>query len=70
MKNKLIAIWNIIKSDKFAVFTWENTPDDPDWVIPDYFRWVVSDTSEYFFDHIIKRLEIITKYKKSGNNPK
>lgn len=34
---KLRAIWNIIKANKWAVFTYEEAPNDPEWATFPFF---------------------------------
>lgn len=34
---KLAAIWQLIKSDKYALFTYEDAPDNPEWLTAPYF---------------------------------
>lgn len=35
---KLRAIWQLIKADKWALFTYENAPEDPVWATFPFFR--------------------------------
>lgn len=38
---KLLAIWRIIKADKWAVFTFEETAPDPTWLkVPNFFWFI------------------------------
>lgn len=63
---KLQAIWQILFADKWAVFTYEYSPDNPEITIPDFFRWNVSRRDEYdnyFFDLIKKRIKRIEERK-------
>lgn len=46
---KLRAIWNIIKANKWAVFTYEEAPNDPEWATFPFFRWNVSEKDLGFF---------------------
>lgn len=46
--NKLFAIWRILWADKFAVFTFEEAPDDPEWQTAPYFRWRLSHDDAHF----------------------
>lgn len=34
---KLRAIWQLIKADKWALFTYENAPEDPVWATFPFF---------------------------------
>ena len=40
---KLRAIWQLIKADKWALFTYENAPEDPVWATFPFFRWNISE---------------------------
>ena len=53
---KLRAIWNIIKANKWAVFTYEEAPNDPEWATFPFFRWNVSEKDLGFFRLIRERL--------------
>lgn len=59
---RLKAIWQILFADKWAVFTYKNEPDDPEWLTAPYFRWNLSDKDSYFLELIQKRIECIIKY--------
>lgn len=56
---KLKAIWMIIVSNKFAVFTYENAPSNSEWLTADKFRWNISEKDYYFLDLIEKCLKRI-----------
>ncbi len=49
---KLFAIWRILWADKFALFTFENVPDDSEWQTSSYFRWRLSHDDGYFLQLI------------------
>lgn len=59
---KLRAIWNIIKANKWAVFTYEEAPNDPEWATFPFFRWNVSEKDLGFFRLIRERLFSIEEY--------
>lgn len=62
---KLLAIWRIIKADKWAVFTFEETAPDPTWLkVPNFF-WNISNKDEDFFWFIKQRLKNIEENKKT-----
>ncbi|MGN1216926.1 MAG: hypothetical protein ACI4TD_03005 [Phocaeicola sp.] len=56
---KLRAIWQILFADKWAVFTFENAPEDPEWLTAPYFKWNISHKDLYFIDLIKQRIQII-----------
>lgn len=56
---KLCAIWNIIKADKWAVFTYENATEDPEYITAPYFRWNISCKDGTFFGYINQVLKSI-----------
>lgn len=56
---KLRAIWNIIKANKWAVFTYENVPEDPEFITAPYFRWNISCKDDTFFGYIRQILNSI-----------
>lgn len=62
--NKLLAIWRIIWSDQYAVFTFEEAAPNPEWLTAPIFRWIVSKNwkDNYFFLFIRQRLTNIEKY--------
>ena len=46
---KLMAIWQILFSDKWAVFTFEEAAPDPTWLkVPNFF-WNISHKDKVFF---------------------
>ncbi len=61
---KLLAIWRIIWSDQYAVFTFEEAAPDPEWLTVPTFRWIVSKNwrDNHFFWFIRERLTNIEKY--------
>lgn len=67
---KLRAIWQILFADKWAVFTYEEAPNNPDWVIPPYFRWNLSDRDWYFLELVKKRLECLATAGENTRNSK
>ena len=67
---KLRAIWNIIKANKWAVFTYEEAPNDPEWATFPFFRWNVSEKDLGFFRLIRERLFSIEEYNTSTVNNK
>ena len=57
---KLFAIWRILCADKFALFTLEDIPDDPEWQTAPYFIWRLSHDDEYFIQlikHVLSNIE-------------
>ncbi len=62
---KLRAIWHIIKADKWAVFTYEEAPNDSEWATFPTFRWNVSEKELGFFRLIRERLFSIEEYNSS-----
>lgn len=64
---KLFAIWRILCADKFALFTFENVPDNPEWQTAPYFRWRLSHDDEYFIQ-LIKN--VLSSIEKSNNENK
>lgn len=50
--NKLFAIWRILFADKFAVFTFEEADDGPEWMTAPYFRWRISHDDHHFIELI------------------
>lgn len=62
---KLQAIWQILFADKWAVFTYEEAPNDPEWATFPTFRWNVSEKEPGFFRLIKERLFSIEKYNTS-----
>lgn len=65
---KLRAIWQLIKADKWALFTYENAPEDPVWAIFPFFRWNISEKCDYFFRLIKERLYSIDNYNSALTN--
>lgn len=65
---KLRAIWNIIKADKWALFTYEETPEDAVWANFPFFRWNISEKCDYFFRLIKERLYSIDNYNSALTN--
>lgn len=65
---KLLAIWNIIMADKWAVFTFEEAPDNPEWLTAPYFRWNISKKDESFFWLIKDKISHIEKYEENESN--
>lgn len=59
---KLAAIWQLIKSDKYALFTYEDAPDNPDWLTAPYFRWNLSSKDQDFINLIISKINNIKNY--------
>ena len=64
---KLRAIWNIIKANKWAVFTYEEAHNDPEWATFPFFRWNVSEKDLGFFrlkenDCLVLRNIILQQY--------
>lgn len=59
---KLTAIWQLIKSDKYALFTYENAPNDPEWLTAPYFRWNLSSKDQDFINLIISKINNIKNY--------
>jgi hypothetical protein len=64
---KLFAIWRILWADKFALFTFEDAPDDPEWQTAPYFRWRLSHDDEYFIQ-LIKN--VLLNIEKNNNENK
>lgn len=64
MKSKLLAIWRILCSDQYAVFTFEEASPNPEWLTVPTFRWIVSKNwrDNHFFAFIQERLTNIEKY--------
>lgn len=61
--NKLSCIWNIMRADQFALFTFEEAAPDPEWLTVPTFRWHVSENwDKTFFWFIKQRMESIEKY--------
>jgi hypothetical protein len=68
---KLCAIWQILFADKWAVFTYEEAPDDPEWMTAPYFRWNISQKfkeDENFFQLIKDKISHIEKYEEHESN--
>lgn len=59
---RIRAILQILFSDKWAVFTFENAPEDPEWLTAPYFRWNLSDKDTNFLELIQERIKCIIKY--------
>lgn len=59
---KLRAIWNILRADKWAVFTYEEAPEDSEWFTAPTFRWNVSEKCMYFFRLIRERLYCMEEF--------
>lgn len=64
--NKLKAIWHILCSNQFAVFTFRDAAPDPTWLKVPTFSWVISKNWKegYFFQFIRERLKNIEIYNK------
>lgn len=60
---KLQAIWQLIKSDKFALFTYEDVQEDPEWMTAPYFRWNLSSDDKNFIDLILARIMLLKNKK-------
>lgn len=62
--SKLIAIWKILWSHQYAVFTFKEAAPDPTWLTVPTFSWVVSKNwkENHFFWFIRERLTNIEKY--------
>lgn len=60
---KLSVIWQILFSDKWAVFTFNDVPEDPEKLTAPTFRWNISEKCTYFFSLIMERLNIIENNK-------
>lgn len=60
---KLKAIWQLLWADKWAVFTYENAPENDEWVIAPYFRWNILHKDWYFIDLIKQRIQNIIESK-------
>lgn len=65
---KLRAIWQLIKADKWALFTYENAPEDPVWATFPFFRRNISEKCDYFFRLIKERLYSIDNYNSALTN--
>ena len=65
---KLRAIWQLIKSDKWALFTYEEAPEDEVWATFPFFRWNISEKCDYFFRLIKERLYSIDNYNSALTN--
>lgn len=68
---KLQAIWQILFADKWAVFTYEEAPDDAEWMTAPYFRWNISQKfkeDENFFQLIKDKISHIEKYEENESN--
>lgn len=48
--NKIKAIISILFADKWAVFTYEEAPEDPVWATFPVFRWHISEKCDYFLN--------------------
>lgn len=61
--NKLKAIWNIIRSTKFAVFTYEEVcSENSEYMQADYFRWNISEKDSEFLKMAQERLNNIINH--------
>lgn len=61
---KIQAIIQILFADKWAVFTYKNAPENPEWLTAPTFKWNISHADLYFFQLIedrIKKLKYGTK---------
>lgn len=56
---RLSVIWQILFSDKWAVFTFNDVPEDPEKLTAPYFKWNISHKDPYFFQLIRNRLKNI-----------
>lgn len=60
--NKIKAIISILFADKWAVFTYNEAPEDPVWATFPVFQWNISEKCDYFFRLIKDRLRNIENY--------
>lgn len=58
---KLKVILQILWADKWAVFTYEEVPEDPEFVTAPYFRWCVSSKDSGFHRLIKDKITQIEK---------
>lgn len=58
---KLKAIWQIIVADKWAIFTYKEVPEDPEWLTAPHFRWNISSRDDYFINLILCKVTTLTK---------
>lgn len=68
---KLCAIWQILFADKWAVFTYEHVPEDPEYMTADYFRWNISHKAkeaDNFYQLIKDKINDIEEYEKHESN--
>lgn len=59
---KLKAIFKILFSDNYAVFTWVEAPDYTDVMSAPKFEWNIKKFDKYFFDTITNRIKNIVEY--------
>ena len=59
MRKKLSAILQIIFSDQFAVFSFNEEAPNPNWLTVPTFKWNISHNDRTFYCFIRKRLEIL-----------
>lgn len=68
---KLRAVWQILFADKWAVFTFEEAPNDPEWLTAPYFRWNISHKfkeDENFYQLIKNKISHIENYEEHESN--
>lgn len=58
---KLKAIWQLIKADEWAVFTYEDVPENPEYLTAPYFRQNFSSKNDYFINLILCKVTSLTK---------
>lgn len=61
---KIKAMIQILFADKWAVFTYEDAPENSEWQTAPTFRWNISHKSREFFQLIKDRLHNIETYNK------
>ncbi len=62
---KLRAIWQILFADKWAIFIFNEVPDNPEYTTAPYFKWNVSAKDCYFFQLIRNKLNDIENNQKT-----
>lgn len=58
---KLKAIWQLIKADEWAIFTYEDVPENPEYLTAPYFRWNISSKNDYFINLILCKVRSLIK---------
>ena len=59
---KIKAMIQILFADKWAVFTYEDAPENSEWQTAPTFRWNISHKSREFFRIIKDRLHSVETY--------